>query len=66
MGKNLKTQTTFRLTYDELDLLDRQAEKHGGKGAALVGGLRLLDQRTVDLRAVPSAELLAEIERRLR
>ncbi len=65
MGKNVKTPVSLRMTDDELALLERLGQVHGGKGAALVAGLRMLSEEAYDLRAVSSQELLAELQRRL-
>jgi hypothetical protein len=50
---------------EEEALLERQAERHGGSGAAIIAGLRMLNEEAYDLRAVSSQELLAELQRRL-
>jgi hypothetical protein len=65
MGKNAKTLVSLRMTDDELALLERLSKSHGGKTAALVAGLRMLNEEAYDLRAVSSQELLAELQRRL-
>jgi hypothetical protein len=65
MKKNLRAQKTFRVSPEEEALLERQAERHGGSGAAIIAGLRMLNEEAYDLRAVSSQELLAELQRRL-
>jgi hypothetical protein len=65
MGKNAKTLVSLRMTDDELALLERLSKSHGGKGAAMMAGLRMLSEEAYDLRAVSSQELLAELQRRL-
>lgn len=62
MAKNLKKPVSLRMSDDELDLLERVAEKYGGKSAAIIAGLRTLDEQhdmSVD-------DLLALLRRRLR
>ena len=61
MGKNLKTPVSLRMTDDELALLERLSKRHGGKGAALVAGLRCLEQRSEP----DDDELLALLRTRL-
>lgn len=63
MGKNLKTPISVRMSPDELALLDKAAEQFGGnKTKALVEGLRQL----VDGKRITKAQIIAEIERRLK
>ncbi len=61
--KNLKTPVSFRLSEDELTLLDRAAEQFDpNKTKAVVEGLRLL----VEGKKLSKAALMAEIGRRLK
>lgn len=63
MAKNLKTPVSFRLSEDELTLLDRAAEQFdANKTKAVVEGLRLL----VEGKKLSKAALMAEIGRRLK
>jgi len=62
MGKNLKTAVGLRLSDSEMRLLDKLAKRHGGKGAALVAGLKALDGQN----EISREELIAEITRRLK
>lgn len=63
MAKNLKTPVSFRLSEDELALLDRAAEQFdANKTKAVVEGLRLL----VEGKRLSKAALMAEIARRLK
>lgn len=57
-------QTTLTLKPGEAELLDRMAERHGGKKAAIIAGLCALDAG--DNQKMTKAALLAEIERRLK
>lgn len=45
MGKHTKQPVSLRLSEEELALLDAMAERHGGKSAAIVAGLRALEKR---------------------
>lgn len=65
MAKNLKTAVSFRLTDEEHELLAVVAEQFAGnKTKALVAGLQALTKG--DARKLTKAQLLAELERRLR
>ena len=57
-------QTTLTLSAEQADLLERLANVHGGKKAAIVAGLELLERG--DNQKMTKAVLLAEIERRLK
>lgn len=45
MGKHLGTQKSIRFSDEELELLDRLAEKHGTIKAAIMAGLHALDRK---------------------
>ena len=45
MGKHLKTPVSVRFSDGELALLEKLAERHGSKAAAIVAGLHALDGR---------------------
>lgn len=62
MGKHTKTAKTFRLSDEEVALLEAASLKHGGMTAAIVAGLRALQSRKEPSRD----ELLAMIEARLK
>lgn len=62
MGKNLKTPVGLRLDAAEIKLLEKHAKRFGGKGAALVAGLKALDGQN----EISKEELIAEITRRLK
>lgn len=59
---NAMRAVNIQLAPDDSDRLDRLAMAHGGIKAAVVAGLRALEGRG----EMSKAELLAEIERRLR
>lgn len=59
--KTGSTQTTLTLRPEEVALLERLAADHGGKKAAIVAGLRALDQRG----EIGNAELAALVASRL-
>ena len=63
MAKAPKTPVSVRLSTEELELLERVAERHGGnKTKAIVESLVLREAK----RELTKSQLLAEIERRLR
>ncbi len=64
MAKAPKTPVSVRLSTEELDLLERVAERsHGGnKTKAIVESLQLREAK----RELTKEQLLAELERRLR
>lgn len=43
MGKHTKQPVSLRLSDEEMVLLDAMAKRHGGKSAAIIAGLKLLD-----------------------
>ena len=45
MGKHLGTQKSIRFSDEELELLDRLAEKHGTIKSAIMAGLPALDRK---------------------
>jgi hypothetical protein len=57
MGKHLKTPVSVRFSEEEMALLDKMAERHGTKAAALVAGLRMLDGQN----AITPEEALAAL-----
>jgi hypothetical protein len=65
VGSDGKRQVTLRMDDAEIALLEHLGQVHGGKGAAMMAGLRMLSEEAYDLRAVSSQELLAELQRRL-
>lgn len=63
MGKSTKTPVSVRLSTEELSLLERVAERHGGnKTLAIVESLRLTEAK----KELTKEQLLAELKRRLR
>lgn len=50
--------TSFKFTPEEKELLDRLAESHGGRKAALIAGLQALERRNGPTKA----EVMAAID----
>lgn len=66
MAKAVKTPVSLRLTKAELELLDRvsEAQFEGNKTAAFVAGLHSLENG--GRKTLSRAQLMAEIDRRLK
>lgn len=63
MAKAPKTPVSVRLSTEELELLERVAERHGGnKTKAIVESLQLREAK----REMTKEQLIAEIQRRLK
>lgn len=50
--------TSFKFTPEEKDMLDRLAESHGGRKAAIIAGLEALERKN----GLSKAQVIAAIE----
>lgn len=61
MGKHLKTPVSVRFSKEEMALLEKMAERHGSKAAAIVAGLKALEGRNATTPAEALAVLAIEL-----
>jgi len=64
MAKNLKKGVSFRFSDETLALLEELGERYGSKTDAMEAGLHALKHGAT--KRLTKAQLLAEIERRLK
>lgn len=61
MGKHTKLPVSIRLSDDEMALLEDMAERHGGKSAAIIAGLKALKRRNATTPEEALAVLALEL-----
>lgn len=66
MGEHLGTQKVFRFSEEELQLLDQMAKAHGSQKAAVMAGLRALQERAARADGLSDSELIEAVTKRIR